>query len=63
MVRAVRGATTANENGVEEILDATEELLKELMDKNDIMYCDIGSDKGISGESGKKPWLYGYSTS
>ncbi len=41
MVRAVRGATTANENGVEEILDATEELLKELMDKNDIMQEDL----------------------
>lgn len=35
-VRAVRGAITVENNSREEILEATAELLKEMMEKNDI---------------------------
>ena len=43
MVRAVRGATTINENTAEEINSATIELLKDLTKQNDISEDDIVS--------------------
>ncbi|NLV36926.1 MAG: chorismate mutase [Clostridiaceae bacterium] len=41
MVRAVRGATTVKENTEKEMLDAAEELLKEMTLQNDIQEDDI----------------------
>mgnify|MGYP000250298849 CR=1 FL=1 len=41
MVRAVRGATTVNANDRQEILDATEELLRALIKENSINKEDI----------------------
>lgn len=41
MVRAVRGATTVNENEIEEILGATREMLGELMERNEIPREDL----------------------
>ena len=42
-VRGVRGATTADENSRSAILNATSELLKEIVDRNDISVDDIAS--------------------
>lgn len=36
MVRAIRGATTVKNNTREEILDATSELVQEIMERNRI---------------------------
>ncbi len=41
MVRAIRGATTINENTAEEIFSVTIELLKEMTRQNDIRKDDI----------------------
>ncbi len=41
MVRAIRGATTVNANDKQEILDATSELLLEMVKQNGIMKQDI----------------------
>lgn len=41
MVRAIRGATTINENNAEEIYKATTELLREMISQNDIGKEDI----------------------
>ncbi len=41
MVRAIRGATTVNENSVDEINSATIELLKEITRQNQISEGDI----------------------
>lgn len=42
-VRGIRGATTAQENSVEAILEATEELLRVLVDQNQIDPAEIAS--------------------
>ena len=42
-VRGVRGATTADENSRSAILNATSELLKEIVARNDISVDDIAS--------------------
>lgn len=42
-MRAIRGATTVENNTREEILSATEELLKDIISKNDIVSDDIVS--------------------
>lgn len=41
MVRAIRGATSVNANEKQEILDATSELLREMVEQNGIMKEDI----------------------
>jgi len=41
MVRAVRGATTVNENTEKEIFDATAELLTMIMEQNNIEKSDV----------------------
>jgi chorismate mutase len=41
MVRAIRGATTVAENCEKDILDATGELLKKMLEKNGIKESDI----------------------
>lgn len=41
MVKAVRGATTITENTEEEIFQAAQEMIKEIMDKNDIYQSDM----------------------
>jgi chorismate mutase len=41
--RGIRGATTADENTRESILDATREMLQRLIDENDIREEDIAS--------------------
>jgi chorismate mutase len=41
MVRAIRGATTVNENSAEEIYSATRELLEEMTSRNGIGRDDI----------------------
>ncbi len=41
MVRAVRGATTVANNDANEIMEATEELLKEIMSENNIDQDDL----------------------
>lgn len=40
-VRALRGATTADENTREAIIEATTELLEEMLDRNDVPTEDI----------------------
>ena len=40
-VRAIRGATTAEENSDDSIIDATLELLKELIDANNLNDADV----------------------
>ncbi|HZS90976.1 MAG TPA: chorismate mutase [Chloroflexota bacterium] len=42
-VRGIRGATTAQENSVEAILEATEELLRVLVEQNQIDPAEIAS--------------------
>ncbi|SHE11025.1 Chorismate mutase AroH [Chlamydia abortus] len=42
-VRGIRGATTVNNNDEEEILQATAELMNELIAENDVHPEDIGS--------------------
>ncbi len=42
-VRGLRGATTANENGKEAILEATTELLTKLVDANKINLDDVAA--------------------
>lgn len=42
-VRALRGATTANGNTKEEIVESTAELLEEMLDRNDIATDDLVS--------------------
>lgn len=42
-VRALRGATTANENSKEEIFSAATEMFEEIISKNDIKPEDIAS--------------------
>ncbi len=42
-VRGIRGATTARENSVEAILEATEELLRVLVEQNQIDPAEIAS--------------------
>ena len=42
-VRGVRGATTADDNSRSAILNATSELLEEIVDRNDIEVDDIAS--------------------
>jgi chorismate mutase len=41
MVRAIRGATTVNENREKDIIDATGELLRIMLEKNGIKESDI----------------------
>ncbi|MGJ3240901.1 MAG: chorismate mutase [Anaerolineae bacterium] len=43
MVRGVRGAITVSENSAEAILDATEEILRWLIEQNDIQEEDVAS--------------------
>ncbi|MEO1288708.1 MAG: chorismate mutase [Chloroflexota bacterium] len=43
MVRGVRGAITVSENSAEAILDATEEMLKWLIEQNDIQENEVAS--------------------
>ena len=43
-VRGVRGATTADDNSRSAILNATSELLEEIVDRNVIEVDDIASD-------------------
>ncbi|WP_312337689.1 chorismate mutase [Anaerospora hongkongensis] len=43
MLRGVRGATTVENNDKEEILAAVDELLKSLIQENDIQVQDIGA--------------------
>lgn len=40
-VRALRGATTADENTREAIIEATTELLEEMLDRNDVPTDDL----------------------
>jgi len=41
MVRAIRGAITVEENNYCEIIDATKEILEEIVNKNDLNQDDI----------------------
>ncbi len=41
MVRAARGATTVEDGGREAVLDATERLLSELLQRNDLQASDL----------------------
>ncbi len=43
IVRGIRGATTVSEDSAEAILDATEELVRELVSANDLKPEDIAS--------------------
>ncbi len=43
LVRGIRGATTVNQDNVEEILDATRELLQIMQKENDFAIDDIAS--------------------
>ena len=43
MIRGMRGAITVNSNSVEEIISATEELLKELIEVNSILPEQVAS--------------------
>ncbi|MDN5331698.1 MAG: CMP/dCMP kinase [Tepidanaerobacteraceae bacterium] len=40
-VRGIRGATTVDSNSKEEVINATKELIKEMMDKNGVTIDDI----------------------
>lgn len=42
-IRGIRGATTTKNNSKEEILDATKELLQEILKKNQLKIEDIAS--------------------
>ena len=67
-VRGIRGATTARENTKESILEATQELLQELVKANDIEIDDIASafftttddlDAGFPAEAARRMgWHY-----
>ena len=43
MLRGIRGAITAEKNGKTEILDATRELIKKMLDENDVKTENIAS--------------------
>jgi chorismate mutase len=43
MIRGIRGATTVTNNDASEIVDATEELLREMIRANDVKASDVAS--------------------
>ncbi|MBA2875034.1 chorismate mutase [Thermaerobacillus caldiproteolyticus] len=43
MIRGIRGATTIEKNEANEIIDATEELLREMIRANDVKASDVAS--------------------
>ena len=50
MIRGIRGATTADHNTKEAIVEATQELLRELIEANEIDADDVAAAQRVYGD-------------